>query len=111
VGKARSEHDELQRVLRHAERFAALLFVHELTPPFGDDEAARWLFGRAAEVERYAESVMDDRAEGVIDERGAIASLQQYLDAMHAGLTTVVGAAAPSCCHPPAPGRHRRRRS
>jgi hypothetical protein len=100
---------DLHGVLSHAERLAALLFVHELTPPPGNEAAAVWLLGRAAEVERYVESVTDDQATGRLDDRAALTALQLYLDAIHDGLVTVVGAAAPSCCHP-VPNRRRLRR-
>ncbi len=98
---------DLQGVLRHAERLAALLFVHELTPPRRNEAACVWLLGRAAEVERYIETVVEDRQSGRIDPRDAAIVLQRYLDSLHAGLATVVGATSPSCCHP-SPRRRRR---
>jgi hypothetical protein len=102
---------ELEPVLCHAQRLAALLFVHELTPPHRNEVAGRWLLGRAAEVERFAESVVDDLALGLLDDRVAAATLQGYLSAIHVGLASMVGATAPSCCHPPPAGRGLRRRS
>jgi hypothetical protein len=102
------ESRELVRVLAHAERLAGLLFVHELTPPHGDEAAARWLLGRAAEVERYVETVVDDQAAGLLDAHAAVTTLQQYIDEIHAGLVGVTGA-APSCCHPTLRRRRRRR--
>ncbi len=103
--------DGLQAVLRHAERLAALLFIYDLTPPSHDDGARRWLMGRAAEVERYSESVVDDWAAGALDEPAAAATLQGYIDAIHEGLATMLAATSPSCCHPPPRGRRAHRRT
>jgi hypothetical protein len=104
------ESGELRSVLSHAERLAALLFVHELTPPSDNEAGAVWLVGRAAEVERYLEIVAEDRAKGTLDDRAALATVQRYLDAMHAGLVTIVGATSPSCCDPTPRSRRGRRR-
>ena len=103
------EKGDLAGVRGHAERLASLLFVHELTPPHGNEAGAVWLVGRAAEVERYVESVADDQAAGLLDDRAAIARLQRYLDAIHLGLTTIVGATSPSCCDPTPRARRGRR--
>jgi hypothetical protein len=91
----------LQPLLRHAERLAALLFIYDLTPPSNDDAACRWLLGRAAEVDRYAESVVDDWAAGQIAEQAAAERLRAYIDEMHHGIARVLHVSAPSCCHPP----------
>ncbi len=91
---------DLGGALRHAERLASLLFVHELTPPPRNEAAGVWLLGRAAEVERYVESLADDQGAGLLDDDAALARLAQYLDAIHVGLTTIVGDLSPSCCDP-----------
>jgi hypothetical protein len=90
----------LQHLLRHAERLAALLFIYDLTPPADDDAACRWLLGRAAEVDRYAESVVDDWAAGDLDEATAARRLAGYIDEMHRGIAAVLHVTAPACCHP-----------
>ncbi len=102
--------EALQPVLRHAERLAALLFIYDLTPPSTDDQARRWLMGRAAEVERYAESVVDDWAAGALDEPAAAATLQRYVDAIHEGLASTLNVPRPSCCHAPSKSRRKRAR-
>jgi hypothetical protein len=101
----------LQPVLRHAERLAALLFVYDLAPPSRDEAARLWLLGRAAEVERYAESVVDDWVMGRLDEGAAATALQRYVDAIHEGLGSMFGARAPSCCHARKKARVRRKQS
>ncbi|MGH7436435.1 MAG: hypothetical protein ACRENE_12250, partial [Polyangiaceae bacterium] len=93
--------------------------IHELTPPPNDEAASRWLHGRAAEVERFIESVVEDHTTGRIDSHAALAGLQRYLDALHSGLAVIVrasgngatdpaAAAGPSCCRPPRPRRSRK---
>jgi hypothetical protein len=97
-----------------------LLFIHELTPPPNDVAASLWLHGRAAEVERFLESLVEDHTTGRIDSRAALDGLQRYLDDLHEGLAVIVRASAgassasgtlprPSCCDPLRPRRGRRR--
>jgi len=97
----------LEPLVRHAERLGALLLAYELTPPAHDAPGQRWLLGRAAEVERYVESVVDDVARGVLDEAGAVAALGSYLDGLHAGLAVHLGMAGPPPCCRPRTGRRR----
>jgi hypothetical protein len=104
------DRSDLGGALRHAERLASLLFVHELTPPPRNEAAGLWLLGRAAEVERYVESLADDHGAGLLDDDAALTRLAHYLDAIHAGLATIVGDPSPSCCDP-TPRRRRGRRS
>jgi hypothetical protein len=80
----------LQPLLRHAERLAALLFIYDLTPPVNDDAACRWLLGRAAEVDRYVESLVDDWAAGNLDEAAAVQRLEGHIGEMHRGIATVL---------------------
>jgi len=112
------EHADLRGALSHARRLAALLFIHELTPPPNDVAASLWLHGRAAEVERFLESLVEDHTTGRIDSRAALDGLQRYLDDLHAGLAVIVRAGAgntsgtvprPACCEPLRPRRGRRR--
>jgi hypothetical protein len=114
------ERTDLRGALSHARRLAALIFIHELTPPPNDEAASLWLHGRAAEVERFIESVVEDHTTGRIDGHTALADLQHYLDTLHTGLAGIARASAsasgssgavpkPSCCEPPRVRRGRRR--
>jgi hypothetical protein len=101
----------VQPVVSHAERLAALLFAHELTPPTGDSSASMWLTGRAAEVERYVESVVEDWASGAATEPAVVATLGAYLDELHAGLRLHLHLDSPSCCRPASRGKRVLRRA
>lgn len=108
-----AERADLRGALSHARRLATLLFIHELTPPPNDEVASLWLHGRAAEVERFIESLAEDQATGRIDSGAALEGLQRYLDDLHAGLAGIVRASGvapkPSCCEPLRVRRGRRR--
>jgi hypothetical protein len=95
-----------------------LLFIHELTPPPNDVAASVWLHGRAAEVERFLESLVEDHTTGRIDSGAALDCLQRYLDDLHSGLAVIVRTSAgamsgtlprPACCEPLRARRGRRR--
>ncbi len=88
----------LRDALRHVRRLTGLLKVCELTPPTRDLSAATWLMGRVQEAERYAEGIAADLRAGVLDEAAAVASLEEYLGALHAGLAAHLDIPSPTCC-------------
>jgi hypothetical protein len=105
------EASAVQPVVSHAERLAALLFACELTPPTGDATASTWLTGRAAEVERVVESVIDDWSSGAAKESDVVAMLGSYLAELHAGLRVHLHLDTPSCCDARPPERRMSRRA
>jgi len=72
---------KLQGVVKHAERFCALL--NEAWT--GGDEARVWLFGRQEEVELVVRCLVEDWEDGRVDEEGAARSVGAYLRALHIG--------------------------
>jgi hypothetical protein len=105
------EPSAVQPVVSHAERLAALLFAYELTPPIGDVTASTWLTGRAAEVERYVETLVDDWSSGAANEKDVVAMLGSYLAELHAGLRVHLHLDAPPCCDARLPERRIARRA
>jgi hypothetical protein len=86
---------KLQGVVKHAERFCALL--NEAWT--GGDEARVWLFGRQEEVELVVRCLVEDWEDGRVDEEGAARSVGAYLRALHIGARGVLEeGAAFACC-------------
>ena len=86
----------LQASLNHAERMARLLLEEELRMTDAPRSAA-WLVGRAGEIERFAEGVIDTWQRGR-RARQAAAATDGYLAALHAVLAQRLGITGPSCC-------------
>lgn len=80
----------LQQVVNHADRLCELIAVHELTPP-SDEWAAAWLFGRAEEMARLAQDILDSWRDGRMEEAKARATLEAYMVSLREGLAKHVG--------------------
>jgi hypothetical protein len=87
----------LQDVVNHAERLSELLLAHELAPP-ADEWAQAWVLGRAEEVARLTEHLIDSWRTRRLDEVQAAAALRDYVAAVHEGMAAHLGCTAPVCC-------------
>jgi hypothetical protein len=75
----------LQQVVHHADRLCELIALRELIPP-RDEWAAAWLYGRAEEMARFAQDILDSWREGRVEEVKASAMLEAYLASLQAGM-------------------------
>jgi hypothetical protein len=87
----------LQAAVRHAERLVGLL-AREEARGGGDDLAGAWLTGRAGEVERFVEALVEDWRRGRRTSPAAAAALADYLHALHEGMRQHLRIQAPECC-------------
>lgn len=87
----------LQSVVSHAERLVSLL-AREEARGGGDDLADAWLAGRAGEVERFVEALVEDWRLGRRTCAAAAAALADYLHALHEGMAEYLHIRAPECC-------------
>lgn len=87
----------LQAVVNHAERLTELLGVHDLAPPT-QEWAQVWLMGRADEIARFVEHVVELWRAGELRDVDAAATVDGYLVALHEGLAKHLRCHAPSCC-------------
>jgi hypothetical protein len=87
----------LQASVNHAERLARVLLEEEARTVESRHVTA-WLVGRADEVERFVEAVVQEWRAGERGPDAAAASLDGYLAALHEGLARRLGVTAPTCC-------------
>jgi hypothetical protein len=92
----------LQSLFEHADRLCDLLAILELTPP-SDEWAAAWLAGRAEELARFVQDVIESWCDGRVSDARATAMLDGYLGLLHEGLATHLGDHDPWCCNPTSP--------
>jgi hypothetical protein len=88
---------ELQGVVSHAERLAELL-AEEESRGGGSDLADAWLAGRAGEVERFVEVLVQEWRAGSRTCAAAASILQGYLEALHEGMAAHLHITVPDCC-------------
>jgi len=88
---------DLRRILRHADRFARLLFGIER-----DERASPWLVGRSGELRAVVSSTVADWRSGLCDEANAIDAIRSYLDSLHRGAAKQLHSTsvALECCEP-----------
>jgi hypothetical protein len=84
---------QLQQVMDHAERFAALLATANSRSHVWDDAAQAWLTSRFDEIEAVVGALVADWQAGQLSERAAVVAISSYLRAMHAGADRRLGTA------------------
>jgi hypothetical protein len=86
----------LTEALRHAERLTGVL--ESLDPSRRGPAAAKWLLGRASEVDCVVQLVISDWSAGQRSEVHAAQALNGYVSVLHRGLALHFGELAPPCC-------------
>jgi hypothetical protein len=87
----------LQASINHAERLARVLLQEESSRD-RVGSVPEWLIGRAGELERFVEAVVDDWRAGHRPPESVAMAVDAYLGALHEGLAGRVGVRAPECC-------------
>jgi hypothetical protein len=86
----------LRLAAAHAE---SLCIVLSRLPQGRSTHAGIWLMGRRQEVSCFVDQVGRDYRARKVDEAAAVAAINAYLAAVHAGLATHFRIRSPGCCH------------
>jgi hypothetical protein len=90
---------ELQAMVNHAERFAALLTEQEIRRLPSDEDGRAWVTGRGEEVEMAVGFIVADWRAGQLTDGGAASAVSSYLRAMHAEAEQHLSLGlVPECC-------------
>jgi hypothetical protein len=87
----------LQDLVNHAERMWRVLKVEERHEGCSDLREA-WLAGRAAEVERFVESVVEEWRARTRNVDAIACALSEYIEDLHDGMVAHLGSRGLDCC-------------
>jgi hypothetical protein len=87
----------LQASVNHAERLAGVLVAEEART-HDARHVASWLVGRASELERFVDAVVQQWRARLRDEDAAADAVNEYVASLHEGLAGRLGITGPPCC-------------